>query len=260
MNAMLQNARSRRVDTENRKDGQEVEQGGSPIKTVLGSLAIAGDPLNIGGVREKSNSARKKLEAQKPSKIEDVPFRRQDRRILNARNRRLMDRKLIAFIVSIGFLLLCLGIALLALYIFYQEDHNSIRPFIIIGPVLLGGGIITLLCSVEVCVRLYRSNKRVQDPELDNLVNPHEVKHWMDPKIIPFGWGLFRDDDEVLVIEREATNSPLGGGRQATATSRAISSNQLEDVLEQRGAGQGEGHDPLNDSPHRYEAGGSRFV
>ena len=24
----------------------------------------------------------------------------------------------------------------------------------------------------------------------------------MDPKIIPFGWGLFRDDDEVLVIER----------------------------------------------------------
>ena len=99
---------------------QEVEQGGSPIKTVLGSLAIAGDPLNIGGVRsldfedqrlqgtffvkiemtriknrdieiifpkckktrsetryfrEKSNSARKKLEAQKPSKIEDVPFR-----------------------------------------------------------------------------------------------------------------------------------------------------------------------------------------
>ena len=28
------------------------------------------------------------------------------------------------------------------------------------------------------------------------------MKHWMDPKIIPFGWGLFRDDDEVLVIER----------------------------------------------------------
>ena len=28
-----------------------MEQGGSPIKTVLGSLAIAGDSLNIGGVR-----------------------------------------------------------------------------------------------------------------------------------------------------------------------------------------------------------------
>ena len=24
----------------------------------------------------------------------------------------------------------------------------------------------------------------------------------MDPKLIPYGWGLFRDDDEVLVIER----------------------------------------------------------
>ena len=30
-----------------------MEQGGSPIKTVLGSLAIAGDPLNIGGVRSQ---------------------------------------------------------------------------------------------------------------------------------------------------------------------------------------------------------------
>ena len=24
----------------------------------------------------------------------------------------------------------------------------------------------------------------------------------MDPKIIPYGWGLFSDDDEVLVIEK----------------------------------------------------------
>ena len=30
---------------------QEVEQGGSPIKTVLGSLAIVNDPLSVGGVR-----------------------------------------------------------------------------------------------------------------------------------------------------------------------------------------------------------------
>ena len=27
-------------------------------------------------------------------------------------------------------------------------------------------------------------------------VNPHEVKHWMDPDIIPFGWGLYEDGDE----------------------------------------------------------------
>ena len=59
----------------------------------------------------------------------------------------------------------------------------------------------TLLCSVEVCLRLYRETKRETDPDLDNLTNPHEVKHWMDPKIIPFGWGLFGEQDEIIVIE-----------------------------------------------------------
>ena len=31
----------------------------------------------------------------------------------------------------------------------------------------------------------------MQDRDIDNLSNPHEVKHWMDPKLIPYGWGLF---------------------------------------------------------------------
>ena len=31
----------------------------------------------------------------------------------------------------------------------------------------------------------------MQDRDIDNLANPHEVKHWMDPKLIPYGWGLF---------------------------------------------------------------------
>ena len=64
---------------------------------------------------------------------------------------------------------------------------------------------------LQVCFRLHRANKRVLDPDLDNLINPHEVtfpfefelyflskvKHWMDPEIIPYGWGLFREDEEV---------------------------------------------------------------
>ena len=67
---------------------------------------------------------------------------------------------------------------------------------------------------IQVCFRLHRANKRVLDPELDNLINPHEVtfslkpvfnleffpckvKHWMDPEIIPFGWGLFKEEEEV---------------------------------------------------------------
>ena len=35
------------------------------------------------------------------------------------------------------------------------------------------------------------SMKRMQDRDIDNLANPHEVKHWMDTKLIPYGWGLF---------------------------------------------------------------------
>ena len=72
----------------------------------------------------------------------------------------------------------------------------------------------TLLFSVEVCLRLYRETKREPDPDLDNLANPHEVKHWMDPKIIPYGWGLFgEEEDEVIVIEKgeeEKTSFILG--------------------------------------------------
>ena len=52
----------------------------------------------------------------------------------------------------------------------------------------------TVMFSLEICVRLHKAIKRVQDPDLDNLINPHEVKHWMDPKIIPYGWGLFKEE------------------------------------------------------------------
>ena len=68
----------------------------------------------------------------------------------------------------------------------------------------------TLLCSVEVCLRLYRETKRETDPDLDNLTNPHEVKHWMDPKIIPFGWGLFAEEgDEILVLDKGDNNDKI---------------------------------------------------
>jgi hypothetical protein len=33
-------------------------------------------------------------------------------------------------------------------------------------------------------------------------VNPHEVKHWIDPNIIPYGWGLFKEEDEVKVEDK----------------------------------------------------------
>ena len=46
---------------------------------------------------------------------------------------------------------------------------------------------------------------------MDNSKNPHEVKHWMDPKIIPYGWGqfeesegwgLFEERESVIMVEK----------------------------------------------------------
>ena len=67
---------------------------------------------------------------------------------------------------------------------------------------MLAAGGMCLFLSGEVCLRLYKKTKKVLDPDLDNIANPHEVKHWMDPKLIPFGWGLFEVDDEIIVIEK----------------------------------------------------------
>ena len=134
----------------------------------------------------------------------------------------LLTRKLILFIVSCGLFLIITGTLLLIIYNFYQAEYKDVRPAIVIGkilrnlasttgagaaklifsgPVLLAGGFMTLLFSLEVCIRLYKETKREADPDLDNLTNPHEVKHWMDPKIIPYGWGLFGEQDEIIVIQ-----------------------------------------------------------
>ena len=67
---------------------------------------------------------------------------------------------------------------------------------------MLAAGLMTIMCSLEICLRLYKANKRVQDPDLDNLTNPHEVKHWMDPNIIPYGWGVFNKRDHEEQGER----------------------------------------------------------
>lgn len=228
--SMLHQARARRKAGQEAEAGQDVET--SPVKTVLGSLAV--NTIHT-TVTNKTHVDKDDLASKKPVRIEDVPFRRQDRRILNARYRRLMDKKLIIFIVSVGFLLICIGTVFIGLYSLYQEEFKHMRPFIVIGPVLIGGGLITLLCSVEVCVRLYKAKKRVQDPELDNLINPHEVKHWMDPKIIPFGWGLFvEDEDDVLVLDKASTNYILGGGKPGTSGAKGLATAvaNLDNVID----------------------------
>ena len=71
------------------------------------------------------------------------------------------------------------------------------------------------MCSLEIYMRLTKANKRVQDPDLDKLTNPHEVKQWVDPKLIPFAWGLFEEDR--LPFESSIV---LAGGRTETGGTR----------------------------------------
>merc|ERR1719510_2205671 len=137
---------------------------------MLGSLSVNNKTSNYNQVTTKIHNSKLDPAAPKsieevpfrhPTSIEEVPWRRQDRRILNARNRRIIDRKLIIFIVTVGLLLMGIGAGFTVLYILYHEDYSAVKPF-------------TILCSIEICVRLCKSLRRVKDPELDNLVNPHE--------------------------------------------------------------------------------------
>ena len=82
----------------------------------------------------------------------------------------------------------------------------------------------TLMLSLEVCLRLYRANKREQDPELDNLTNPQEVKHWIDPKIIPFGIS-----SEPVLTLRPENHSRLGNIRQQSVREGGGEGRQLPD-------------------------------
>jgi len=198
-----------RVIAEKRKKKEELEKEqreqdedcSSPRKTVLESLTIKAGGEKRQSILKEDSRSRASRRLRKPTRIEEVPFRRQDRRTLNARYRRLMDRKLIICIMGSSLLLLGLGTALLVSQHLLREDLPGIRPFVVIGPVLIGGGLMTALFSVEVCHRLHKANLRLLDPEVDTLVNPHEIKHWVDPRLIPYGWGLFSEDEEVIVIE-----------------------------------------------------------
>merc|ERR1719471_2366607 len=113
------------------------------MKSVLGSLTLQNQnqvqPVSKSH-NTNSNNNQISRASKVPQSIEEVPFRRQDIRILNARNRKLMDRKLILFFVTFGVFLCCGGVSLILLHHYYQEEHRSIRPLIVIGPVLAGAG------------------------------------------------------------------------------------------------------------------------
>ncbi|XP_040574664.1 uncharacterized protein [Lepeophtheirus salmonis] len=161
----------------------------SPSNTVLGALtpkSISKEPI-ISKIEMSTHN--KGIKIKIPHHIEDIPFRRQDKRILNARKKRIVDRKLIILLNVMGFFILIMGLVVFALFFILKEDYKRTKIFLVLGPVLAVIGFVVMMFSIEVCVRLIRSIKREKDPEIDEIENVHHIKHWVHPELIPFGWG-----------------------------------------------------------------------
>lgn len=178
-------------------------QASSPVKGVMAALSkhrVSQEPLpsNI-----KSTSKIAGLEV--PKTIEDVPFRRQDRRILNARKKRIIARRIIGFGVFIAVLLILTGAALIALYIIYHDDKDFwfVNPFIIVGIVVVVCGIMFGAFTVETCIWLRAASARVTDKDIDSISNLHLIKHWIEPELVPFGWGHDTDGNPHIVGKLE---------------------------------------------------------
>eukprot|EP00095_Tigriopus_kingsejongensis_P005600 maker-scaffold541_size141817-snap-gene-0.26 protein:Tk05600 transcript:maker-scaffold541_size141817-snap-gene-0.26-mRNA-1 annotation:"membrane protein" len=200
-----------------RNDDRENEGRGSPVKTVMGALTPRPkfpDPIRGG---KKSS----KLTPVAPTKIEDVPFRRQDRRIVNARKRRTMDRQLIKCLCFFGIVAVLAGVAFIVMWFQYKEQERLVDPFVIIGTCVVIFGLILILCTIEVCIKLQKNVKRVRDPEIDNVKSLHLIKHWIQPELIPYGWGQELDgkldahdhpDDSLLFQHDKAALASSRGG------------------------------------------------
>ena len=104
---------------DNSEGASEDAQGGreSPVKTLLAAMGKSKHKSSMSeGSTIRKEPRHDKLRPLPPKSIEDVPFRRQDRRILNSRKKRVMDRKLIRCQLVFGVLMILVGAALIALW------------------------------------------------------------------------------------------------------------------------------------------------
>lgn len=165
----------------------------SPVKGVMAALSkhrVSQEPLS------SLHKPVKKIEGMDiPEKIEDVPFRRQDRRILNARKKRIIAKRIICFGITTCLTFLGLGIALIVIYCLFQKDKEFwfVDSFLILGIMVVICAIMFGAFTIETCISLRRAIARVQDKEIDKISNLHLVKHWIEPDLIPYGWGHDND-------------------------------------------------------------------
>lgn len=93
----------------------------SPVKTVLGALAQHRAAPAAGPVYKGHGNNANLGNNLVPKSIEDVPFRRQDKRILNARKKRVMDKQLIKCIIIMGILMALVGVALVTAWWMFHK-------------------------------------------------------------------------------------------------------------------------------------------
>ncbi|XP_037094396.1 uncharacterized protein LOC119114303 isoform X2 [Pollicipes pollicipes] len=112
------------------------------------------------------------------------------------RRRKVADCQIIGCVVTSGLLILAagLGMFLAAWFVLGKED-----PFILIGPVFAGCGIVVLLLSVEVCVRRQKVIKLTED-----LSSDEEDGHYIDEGLINYGFGHFHGDDPGTPISSKS--------------------------------------------------------
>ena len=126
-------ARARLEQRDLHGENSEVSDGGgdrpaggreSPVKTLLAAMGKSKHKASLSeGSTVRKEPRQDKLRPLPPKSIEDVPFRRQDRRILNSRKKRVMDRKLIRCQLMFGVLMILVGAALIALWWQMQEGE-----------------------------------------------------------------------------------------------------------------------------------------
>jgi len=117
------------------------------------------------------------------------------------RRRKTADCQIIGCVVTTGLLILSAGLAmfLAAWFVLGRED-----PFILIGPVFAGCGIVVLLLSVEVCVRRQKVIKQTEDLSSDD----EDDGHYMDEGLINYGFGHFQGETVVPVAVSQGGKSP----------------------------------------------------
>ena len=111
---------------------------------------------------KNSKNARKRMKKKKkmfdpvvivPTSIEQAPLRRMDRRALNALRKRRSDKHMICCLVLSAIVLVAAGVGAVGVWFMYAPEIKLLGPLVILGPILLGTGVMLTCFSVEICLR-----------------------------------------------------------------------------------------------------------